>query len=403
MLIPFPVFSTTSRPILSLLSLLLFSTVCSWSQQPLGVSLPDSTVAETDLPAYLCAGPSNFYIQEYLNTCCDCPVDMNARQKVDTVIIDFVVNQKGHITTSFIAKGNSMNTCTRFIDAVLKSNWWHTPDLKSIPQKVQCRRTFYIDHWQGFLTYTACLPEDPAYYAPQQEDTRVLDIFDVSKPPAFPGGDRNLYQWLAGQEARIWSKKMQSDYVVASFVVNRVGAIRELQIIKDESNGKYGPAALALLQKMPRWLPGEANGWPVNIRMTLRIYFEFLPEEAVRDTLHSSMTSDCSAVPVTWNEARFPGGYGPDTLFRFIAKNNVYMPLIDRYSVQHAVFVKFTVEETGKLTCITATMSKASSAAGYGREALRLMSLMPDWIPATGIATSKSPLRSQSILTLLFP
>ncbi|MCB0533188.1 MAG: energy transducer TonB [Lewinellaceae bacterium] len=60
--------------------------------------------------------------------------------------------------------------------------------------------------------------------------------------------------------------------VALTFVVDKDGRVREVNVLKD-IGGSCGKEALRVVETMPRWLPGEANGHPVKVRFTLPVRF----------------------------------------------------------------------------------------------------------------------------------
>lgn len=72
----------------------------------------------------------------------------------------------------------------------------------------------------------------------------------------------------------------------------------------------------------------------------------------------------------------FPGG--EDSMRKFIAANLVYPDSALKNKIEGKVYIKFVVNETGKLTDI-----KVAKAVGWGfdEEALRVIKSMPDWKP----------------------
>ena len=61
--------------------------------------------------------------------------------------------------------------------------------------------------------------------------------------------------------------------VVTQFVIDRSGAVTDVQILKDIGDG-CGAAAAAALKKMPDWIPGRQGGVPVNVRFTIPVRFD---------------------------------------------------------------------------------------------------------------------------------
>jgi TonB family protein len=105
--------------------------------------------------------------------------------------------------------------------------------------------------------------------------TKRLEIFDIQKPPSFPGGDPELHKYL--QENLIYPinaklNKTQGVVTVA-FIVNTNGEIKDASVIKDIGEG-CGQEALRLVNNMPPWVPGESHDQKVKIRYVLSIRFK---------------------------------------------------------------------------------------------------------------------------------
>ena len=106
------------------------------------------------------------------------------------------------------------------------------------------------------------------------EPETVVEMFDVNKPPTFPGGEREMLKFLAenikypalAREANIQGN------VAISFVIGKDGSINDIQLLKDIGGG-CGKEAIRVLKTMPNWSPGEANGHKVKVRFTLPVRF----------------------------------------------------------------------------------------------------------------------------------
>ncbi|MCB0663783.1 MAG: energy transducer TonB, partial [Saprospiraceae bacterium] len=120
------------------------------------------------------------------------------------------------------------------------------------------------------------------------------EVFDiVEKMPRFPGcedaemteeerntcSQQNLLAFVYDQVAYPQEALEQeiSGTVVLSFVVKKDGSISNPVILKDIGGG-CGPEALRVIQMMAdngiKWIPGEKNGQPVNVKMNLPVRFK---------------------------------------------------------------------------------------------------------------------------------
>jgi protein TonB len=114
----------------------------------------------------------------------------------------------------------------------------------------------------------------PAVETPVAEPETVVEMFDVNKPPTFPGGERELLKYLAenikypalAREAGIQGN------VALSFVIGKDGSINDVQLLRDIGGG-CGKEAIRVVHNMPNWSPGEANGHKVKVRFTLPVRF----------------------------------------------------------------------------------------------------------------------------------
>lgn len=103
---------------------------------------------------------------------------------------------------------------------------------------------------------------------------KTYELFDIQKPPSFPGGDTELMKFLSKNiEYPTLAKENNIQGVVAlTFVVGKDGSVNDVQIVKDIGGG-CGKEAVRVVKSMPKWIAGEANGNPVKVRFTLPVRF----------------------------------------------------------------------------------------------------------------------------------
>lgn len=98
----------------------------------------------------------------------------------------------------------------------------------------------------------------------------------VDKPAEFPGGLSALMKWLG--ENLIYPpsslERGAKGRVMVKFVVRSDGSIGDAEIVKSV-DPDLDAEALRVIKKMPRWIPGENNGFAVNTWFTLPITFNF--------------------------------------------------------------------------------------------------------------------------------
>lgn len=108
--------------------------------------------------------------------------------------------------------------------------------------------------------------------APVEEKT--YEMFDIQKPPSFPGGEAELLKYLAEniKYPPLARENNIQGVVALTFVVGKDGKVRDVNILKDIGGG-CGKEAVRVVETMPKWIPGEANGNPVKVRFTLPVRF----------------------------------------------------------------------------------------------------------------------------------
>jgi len=111
---------------------------------------------------------------------------------------------------------------------------------------------------------------------PSTGDEKTYDGFAVNKLPSFPGGEAEMFKWIYEhinypEMAREAGTQGQ---VVLTFVVGKDGNISDIAVVRTPTGGGVlSREATRVVNNMPKWSPGEANGHPVKVRFTLPIRF----------------------------------------------------------------------------------------------------------------------------------
>ncbi|PWV54044.1 energy transducer TonB [Chitinophaga sp. S165] len=97
----------------------------------------------------------------------------------------------------------------------------------------------------------------------------------VERPPVFPGGEEALARFLS----KIDYPKVEKDAdiqgkIYFSFVVDTTGSILDKRIgnKKESQYTNLEKVALAALDKMPKWKPGEQDGKKVAVRFIIPMF-----------------------------------------------------------------------------------------------------------------------------------
>jgi len=186
--------------------------------------------------------------------------------------------------------------------------------------------------------------------------------------PIFPGGDIEMYKFI--NKRLIYPKSAQKagieGRVVIKFVVSEKGDIGDVRVLKS-LHPDCDSIAINIVKAMPRWISGKQRGKNAAITFNLPIIFR-QPKEEIKGEIYTLVDT----MP------RFPGEW--DDLYKFIRENLKY-PIhacCEGPCTQGRVTVRFIVDKEGKIK-----YPKIIRGLGhyFDEEALRIVSIMPDWIP----------------------
>ncbi|MBP1630615.1 MAG: TonB family protein [Bacteroidetes bacterium] len=192
--------------------------------------------------------------------------------------------------------------------------------------------------------------------------------------PEFSGGLDSLKSYI--ERNLIYPKKaIDSNIqgkVYASFVIDTSGSISDIKILRGLSK-ECDEEAIRIIKSMPKWKPGYlwSSNTPDRVAYTLPILFKLPERLKSQDTVeNNNIFIPCESGP------SFSGGDA--ALFDFIKNNLSYPRLALENKVEGKVYLRFYVEVDGSITDI-----KVMRGIGYGcdEEAVRIVKLMPNWIP----------------------
>lgn len=120
------------------------------------------------------------------------------------------------------------------------------------------------------------------------KDVLNVDFFDEEMPsddmdsfylipevfPLFPGGDEGMRNYLSKSiryPSRAKNYGIQGK-VFVEFIVNKEGKVTEVKALNSIGGG-CDEEAIKVIKNMPRWEPGRQRTFPVNVKMTIPIFF----------------------------------------------------------------------------------------------------------------------------------
>jgi TonB family protein len=247
------------------------------------------------------------------------------------------------------------------------------------------------------------------------QDEPNKEVFKVvEQMPRFPGceneasdhekkdcSNRKMLDYIAKHlkyPAQAKDKSIEGN-VVAQFTINKDGSVSEINIIR-EIGGGCGQAVIEMLQTMndmpEKWVPGKQEGRNVNVLYTLPVKFKMTddqPRNMVVEELQvkSPEESKKEAYKIVGAMALFPISEKIDDamqrmsvsgreMTKFIQKHIKYPSKAKENNIEGVVYIRMTLDAKGK---VTDAILKEDIGYGCGEEALRVVTMMPNWIPAT--------------------
>lgn len=203
-------------------------------------------------------------------------------------------------------------------------------------------------------------------YAQVQHDNDTVIFIDVEEPPNFPGGDsamvaylkHNLHYPPAEKEKGIQGK------VFVGFVIEKDGVVSNVEV-KRGIGEECDAEAVRVVKEMPNWEPGKQSGIVVRMAMVLPISFKI-----VTPPIDTTIYTTVEKMPT------FPGG--EFKMYEFLAMNIRYPQRAREDGYSGTVYVRFIVEPDGTITNIEVAKGVGG---GCSEEAVRVVKLMPKWIP----------------------
>lgn len=102
----------------------------------------------------------------------------------------------------------------------------------------------------------------------------------IDKMPQFPGGEAELMRWIAYHikyPKKAYENKIQGK-VILEFIVTSEGSIDQINVIK-KVDPELDNEAIRVIKSLPKFIPGEIDGEPVNVWYTIPINFKLKAED----------------------------------------------------------------------------------------------------------------------------
>ena len=197
-----------------------------------------------------------------------------------------------------------------------------------------------------------------------QENQDSLSEYDcvyyIEDEPKFPGGDSARRDFIRNN--LIYPDTATYYHVegtvYATFIVERDGGLSSFRILRGIGAG-CDEESLRVLKLMPNWIPAKRRGKPIRVQMNMPIKFKLVDNTCIT------------------TKPTFPGG--EDSLKEFIRSRINYGKLIREEIHGSDILVSLLIDKQGK---IYKTYILHDIGGGSEMEARRIISEMPNWIPA---------------------
>ncbi len=245
------------------------------------------------------------------------------------------------------------------------------------------------------LLLLLCISQPGMAQTPLSEAPRKADV-----SPAWPGCDPKLTDCTKSRLTDFIVANLQippdaknasaGGVVVMEFVVEKTGLIGEIRPMHDPGLG-LGTEATRVIELMKtrkmKWVPAEEDGKKIAFRYIIPVSFN-LPEKPKEKVEVQSAPPPADGIyDIVEVMPRFAGCQAAasdsnDCTFRkmvaHLKSNLAYPEEAAKLKIHGQVIVQFVIDETGK---VTRPSILQGIGAGCDDEALRVVSLMPDWIP----------------------
>ncbi len=205
----------------------------------------------------------------------------------------------------------------------------------------------------------------------------------LDRQPSFAGGKKAEKDFFEKQLYRFYQMKPKDQRLRVEVAVNPDSTTTGIRVVK--SIDAKTDAELLRVMSQARFDPGVYNGKAVKTHLIYDI-------DSVTDVSDTAVAE--MALPVFEGMPRFPGG--ELAMMRFIQMNIQY-PAQDReVGIQGRVIASFVVNKEGQLEDI---QIKKGVSKNIDAEALRIIHLLPDFIPGT---QQGKPVKVKYFLPLMF-
>ena len=224
-------------------------------------------------------------------------------------------------------------------------------------------KTIFLISLSLFCLGSAQARQVAVFDAPDN-DTTIYTIVD--EMPRFPGGDSAMVAYITHNVHYPQTEKEKGiqGKVFVGFVVEKDGGISNVEV-KRGIGAECDAEAIRAVKEMPNWEPGKQSGVLVRTPISFKIVDQ--PQAPAVDSIRMAVIDKMPA---------FPGG--EEGVLDFIGTHIRYPKSARHQGISGRVFVNFVVEPDGSITNVKVLKG---IGGGCDEEAVRVVKMMPNWIP----------------------
>ena len=230
----------------------------------------------------------------------------------------------------------------------------------------------------------SCTSTEKQESSTEATESRAVEgeVFQVvEEMPEFPGGMGECMKFLSKNikfPAQAAENGIQGR-VIIQMVVTKEGDIAEAKVVRGV-DPLLDAEALRVINSMPKWKPGKQRGEAVNVKYTIPVMFKLTGDNSSdkkeADTQQEAKVDENGIHQVCEEMPEFPGGM--QECMKWLGKNIKYPTTAQEKGIQGRVIMQFVVERDGS---ITEPKVVRGVDPDLDKEALRVISIMPNWKP----------------------
>ena len=308
-----------------------------------------------------------------------------------TVQVNFIIEKDGNLSHIRIATGASPSLDAEALRITKSIPVWQPGMENGHPVRFAYGTSFnFLLNPDKFEEISAIGSSVPASMNNSKTDEETPFVV-VEEMPLFPGGDRELLEFIAVNTKYPENAKANNiqGRVIVRFCVTKTGGVNRISILRGV-NYELDAEAVRVVSELPQFNPGKQGGKAVNVWYMVPITFtlwqkntsEVKPPDFNEKSEALTKTEAVNKPPeytVTgYDKAPVYKG-GEAAMKKFITRNLVYPPSSGSKGLSGKVIINYCIGTQGKVEVATVYQGIDPE---LDAEALRVIKLLPGFQPA---------------------